>query len=205
MAAPGQIQPGAYRPRASGRARAEVRAASVEDLVRHARGSSDVRARAIPLLAERLTDESPRVRAAAAVGLGDLEATDALMQLIVLVEDDDATVRQMAMNALGEIGDARALPRIRRALKDSRPEVRYQAVIAFARIGDAQASDGDTNTSSEVDDVLFEAVSDEDAAVAHIALRVAEERLDGRGRKPDGRLLARARALLRGSDTSSPM
>jgi hypothetical protein len=58
--------------------------------------------------------------------------------------------------------------------------------------------------SSEVDDALFEAASDDDDAIAHIALRVAEERLDA-GRAPDGRLLARARALVdAASESSSP-
>jgi hypothetical protein len=71
--------------------------------------------------------------------------------------------------------------------------VRYQAIIAFARIADARAGQG--LDASEVDDALFEAASDGDDAIAHIALRVAEERLDG-GRAPDGRLLARARALV---------
>jgi HEAT repeats len=172
-------------------AKPDVRAAAVEDLVRHARGDESVRARAIPLLLQRLDDEHPRVRAAVAVGLGDLEATEAVTALLVAVEDDDAHVRQMALNAVGEIGDARALPRLRRALVDSRPEVRYQSIIAFSRVADRA---GGLETS-EVDDALFTAASDHDDAIRHIALRVAEERLDN-GHAPEGRLLARARALV---------
>jgi HEAT repeat protein len=173
-------------------ARPDVRASSIEDLVRHARTDEAVRTRAVPLLVQRLTDEHPRVRASAAVALGDLDATDAVTALLITVEDDDAYVRQMAINAIGEIGDVRALPRLRRALKDSRPEVRYQTVIAFSRVGDRSPGTLDT---SEVDDALFAAASDSDDAVAHIALRVAEERLDG-GRSLDERLVARARALV---------
>jgi HEAT repeat protein len=184
-------------------ARAEVRASSVEDLVRHARLDAAVRTRAVPLLVQRLTDEDPRVRAAAAVALGDLAATDAVSSLLLLVEDDVAHVRQMAINALGEIGDPRALPRLRRALKDARPEVRYQTVIAFARVADGKTPDHSEDRpspvrsldASEVDDALFAASSDSDDAVAHIALRVAEERHDA-GHSPDERLLARARALV---------
>lgn len=184
-------------------ARFDVRASAVEDLVRHARAAPAVRGRAMPLLIQRLADEHPRVRAAVAIALGDLEATEGVAALLVAVEDDDAQVRQMAINALGEIGDARALARLRRALKDPRPEVRYQSVIAFARVADRSLSrDIDEGAraldSSEVDDALFEAASDEDDAIAHIALRVAEERLDD-GRAPDGRLLARARALVAGA------
>jgi hypothetical protein len=184
----------------------DVRASAIEDLVRHARNDADVRDQAVPLLKQRLTDEHSRVRAAAAVALGDLEATDAVTALLVAVEDDNAYVRQMAINALGEIGDERALPRLRRALKDSRPEVRYQTIIAFARVADqGRSCEGEAGApphrewvpADEVDDALFEAARDEDHAVAHIALRVAEERLD-RGCPPDGRLVARARALVVG-------
>ena len=205
-----------------GSTRPEVRVSSIEDLVRHARGDGGARSRALPLLRERLTDEHPRVRAAAAVALGDLEATESVTALLLAVEDEDAYVRQMAINALGEIGDTRALPRLRRALKDPRPEVRYQTIIAFARVGDhvhcgTSSEDPEAETpeaprewvpDDEVDDALFDASRDEDLAVAHIALRVAEERLD-RGRPPDGRLVARARALVVGphdpkSEESSP-
>ena len=175
------------------------RASAVEDLVRHAKTDDAVRTRALPLLVERLKDDHPAVRSAAAVALGDLDATEAVTALLVTVEDDDAHVRQMAINALGEIGDERALPRLRRSLKDARPEVRYQSIIAFARAFDRA---GGTD-SSEVDDALFEAASDEDDAIAHIALRVAEERLDG-GRALDGRLLARARALVGPAAGASP-
>lgn len=179
--------------------KAEVRIGAVEDLVRHARGDESVRARAVPLLVQRLTDEHPRVRAAVAVALGDLEATEAVTALLVAVEDDAAHVRQMAINALGEIGDPRALPRLRRALSDSRPEVRYQSIIAFARVADRE---GGLDTT-EVDDALFDAASDADDAIRHIALRVAEERLDA-GRAPDGRLLARARAIVGDASGASP-
>lgn len=190
----------------------DVRASAIEDLVRHAQTSSDddgLRGHATKLLKERLADEHPRVRAAAAVALGDLDAVSAVTALLLAVEDDDAYVRQMAINALGEIGDESALPRLRRALKDSRPEVRYQTIIAFARVADRGRSCDDGSSaadhragrdwapSEEVDDALVEASSDEDPAVAHVALRVAEERLD-RGCPPDGRLVTRARAIVVG-------
>lgn len=176
-----------------------MRISAAADLVRHARAASEVRARAVPLLVKLLEDPEPRVRGAAAVALGDLEANDALPALLMAVEDDASHVRQMAINALGEIGDVRALSRLRRALSDPRPEVRYQSVIAFARIADRE---GGVDVS-EVDDALFEAASDPDDAIAHIALRVAEERLD-EGRALDGRLRARARAILTELEGASP-
>jgi len=103
----------------------------------------------------------------------------------------------MAINALGEIADERALPRLRRSLKDSRPEVRYQSVIAFARVGDKAGED----KKAEVDEAIFESANDDDPAISHIALRVAEERLDA-GNAPEQRLLTRARALVGVAETS---
>ena len=180
-----------------GSARAPVRASAVVDLVRHAQLSDGVRTRAIEIFVERLKDPDAVVRAAVAVALGDLEANEAVMTLLLMVEDDDAHVRQMALNALGEIADPRSLPRLRRALEDPRAEVRYQAVIAFARVADAQKE----LVTSEVDEALFVATNDPDEAIVHIALRVAEERLD-HGHVPDGRLVARAKALVSGESTS---
>jgi HEAT repeat protein len=169
----------------------EVRASAVEDLLRHARSDGAVRARAIPLLELRLADPQSKVRAAAAVGLADLAAKDTVPALLRAVDDDDAYVRQMALVALGELGDPRALPRLSRALSDKRPEMRYQAVIAYARVAD---------DAKAIALALLTAAGDDDHAVAHIALRIAEERLDA-GHAADERLVVRARALL---DAESP-
>ncbi len=179
-----------------GSEKADVRASAIEDVVRHARSDDAIRTRALPELEKKLADQSPRVRAAAAVALADLDATDAVPALLRAVDDDDAHVRQMALSSLGELEDHRALPRLRKALADSRPEMRYQAVIAFERVARKQ----ETGNADEIAQVLLDATNDDDDAVVHIALRVAEERLDG-GKKPDTRLLTRARALL---DSSSP-
>lgn len=172
-------------------ARPEVRVSAISDLLRHARGDEAVRARAIPLLLRRLDDEQSKVRAAAAVGLADLSAEEAVPALLRAVDDDDAYVRQMALSSLGELGDERALPRLRRALGEKRPEMRYQAIIAFCRVA---------RDASEIDQALLSATNDDDDAVVHIALRVAEERLDD-GKPVDGRLVTRAKALL---DSPSP-
>jgi HEAT repeat protein len=167
-------------------AKPAVRASAIVDLLRHARGDDAVRARAIPLLEKRLHDEQSKVRAAAAVGLADLAATGAVPALLGAVDDDDAYVRQMALSALGELADPRAATRLRRALTDERPEMRYQAVIAFCRV----AGDAD-----EIAKALLSATNDDDDAVVHIALRVAEERIDA-GEAVDPRLVTRAKALL---------
>jgi HEAT repeat protein len=148
---------------------ATIRASAAGDLVHHGLRSDEARARAVPLLVAALErDAAPPVRAAAAVGLGDLAAGDALPALLVAIEDADVQVRQMALNALGEIGDARAVARIARALEDERPDVRYQAIIAYVKIAD----------EADVDVALARALDDADEAVSYIALRIAEERLD---------------------------
>jgi HEAT repeat protein len=169
----------------------ETRVSAIADLMRHASADEAVRERTIPLLLKRLDDAQSKVRAAAAVGLTDLAAKDAVPALLRAVDDDDAYVRQMVLNALGELADERALPRLRRALTDKRPEMRYQATIAFARV----SSDPD-----EVSRALLAATNDDDDAVVHIALRVAEEHVDA-GKPVDARLVTRAKALL---DATSP-
>lgn len=197
-----------------GSARPEIRVSAIEDLTRHAGSDDAVRERALPLLVERLADDHSRVRAAAAVALADLKASSAYPSLLLAVDDDDAYVRQMALNAVGELGDPRALPRLRRALADDRPEMRYQAIIAFVRLAELAEE-----RTSEVDDALLAATDDADDAVVHIAIRLAEERLDASAGRPsrapdapevgrpfrapgdwsprvDPRIVARARALV---------
>lgn len=172
-----------------------VRASAIADVARHAHGDEAVRARALVQLEQALADAHPAVRSAAAVALGDLSATDLLPKLLVAVDDEDAHVRQMAINAVGEIGDVRAAPRLERALRDARPEVRYQAIIAFTRV---------SRDAEEIDRAILRATEDEDDAVAHIALRVAEERVD-EGASPSAALVARARALVNGGSVTTAL
>ena len=159
--------------------RPATRASAIGDLVRHALVHDDVRARALPLLEGALKkDDAPEVRSAAAVALGDLGAECALPTLLLAIEDDSVHVRQVAINALGEVGDSRALPRLSRALGDARPEVRYQAIIAFARVATDEA---------DVGAALARACGDTDDAVRYIALRIAEERIEGEVTRGQGR------------------
>jgi HEAT repeat protein len=170
--------------------RAATRASAIADLVRHAVLDGELRARSLPMIEAALkNDEAPEVRAAAAVGLGDLGAGEALAALLVAIEDPHVHVRQMALNALGEVGDGRAAPRLARALDDARPEVRYQAIIAYAKV----ATD-----PTDVNRALARACGDADDAVRYIALRIAEERIEGGGFaggvRPSDAVLDEARA-----------
>lgn len=180
-------------------ARPEVRASAISDLVHHAKVDDVVRARALSLFEDRLRDADPRVRSSACIAFADLGGHERIDALLLAVDDDDAHVRQMALCALGEIRDERALGRLKRALGDRRAEVRYQGIIAFSRV---------CRDDATVAQALFDATNDDDDAVVHIALRLAEERLDavraGRSSSPlvDPRLLVRARVLLRAPSSS---
>jgi HEAT repeat protein len=173
--------------------KASTRVSAMRDLVGHGLLSDATRARAIRLLEKALGgDASASVRAAAAVGLADLSAHEALPGLLVAVEDEDPHVRQMALTALGEIGDARATQRLERALRDARPEVRYQAVIAYARIA--------RDDTPAVTAALSRALDDPDEAIRYIAMRVAEQQgVDGEPLR-DERLASRAEQLVDASD-----
>jgi hypothetical protein len=167
--------------------KATVRVAAVQELVPHV---TDARNTVVAALSDALRDLAPRVRAAAATGLSDVRAHEALPALLVAIEDDDVLVRQMAISALGEIGDARATERLRRALQDPRPEVRFQSVIAFPRV---------TASSEDATLAVLAATRDKDPVVCHIALRMAEE-VAGAGTGPSATAMAafreRARTLL---------
>ncbi len=175
--------------------KASTRASAIRVVARHALGGDESRTRAIPLLERALRDDAvAQVRAAAALGLADLSASEALATLLVAVEDEDTHVRQMALSALGEIGDARAAQRLERALRDERPEVRYQAVIAYARVL--------RDDPHEVSNALSRALSDPDEAIRYIAMRVAEEHgVDGEPLR-DARLAARAEELIDATDAA---
>lgn len=144
-----------------------VRASSTVDLARHA---GDAHARVEGGLLRALRDPAPEVRAAAARSLGDVGAIGAVDALLAAVDDADPLVCQLALEALGEIGGDAARDRVRRALRDPRPELRFQAVMAVAKV-----APGDV-------DAVASAFDDDDPRVRYVALRVAEERVDGAAR-----------------------
>jgi hypothetical protein len=169
-----------------GSEKTRVRASAARDLGLYA---EDARDRVIHALKKAIRDDEAEVRAAAATTLADLQAAEALPDLLLAVEDESPLARQMAITALGEIGDPRATERLRRALGDPRADVRFQAAIAFPRVSASREA---------AIEALLAATRDEDALVCHIALRMAEElsSADGEDGGVDARVLVRARALL---------
>jgi len=182
-------------------AKAAVRVSAVRDLARH---GSEHGAKVIAGLIEAIGDTDAGVRTAAARALGDIEARDALGELIAAADDRSAMVSEAAIEALGILASAtaaaalpdadrkRARERIERALRDKRPAVRFQALMAFPRSGASR---------EESVGALVEAAGDADELVAHIAFRVAEELADQTNEGIDERIVERAaRALTHKSE-----
>ena len=91
-------------------------------------------------LLERLNDENPFVREAAAEGLGEMSDASILGSLTsALANEPDWSVRCDILYALGEIKDTRAVKTLCRSLEDSIPRVRFSVAVALGKIGDTTA------------------------------------------------------------------
>ena len=91
-------------------------------------------------LLERLNDENPFVREAAAEGLGEMSDASILGSLTsALANEPDWSVRCDILYALGEIKDTRAVKTLCRSLEDTIPRVRFSAAVALGKIGDTTA------------------------------------------------------------------
>ena len=91
---------------------------------------------AVDPLLRVLADENPRVREAAAIGLGEVGKV-AVERLLKVLAADDPRVREAAAMALGRVGrDAqKAIPALQQASADADPGVRNAAAKALAAIG----------------------------------------------------------------------
>jgi HEAT repeat protein len=145
----------------------EVRVSAVRDLGRLA--EHDGREQALQTLVSRLeSDESPAVRAEAALALGDARARECLAALVSAARDENARVQQMALVALGEVAtdeDQSARHVLEQSLEADVPELRFQALVALHNVAPACATPA-----------VLRALEDEDAHIRYVALRIAEER-----------------------------
>jgi HEAT repeat protein len=98
-----------------------------------------LQARARKEIGARLRDESARVRAAAAEGVGLLGSGDGSLALVALFEDPDMSVREAAIAALGSLAEPRAAAPLRRLLaRPPTPAIARAAVDALARTPGAE-------------------------------------------------------------------
>ena len=177
-------------------AKPRVRQAALRDLARLAESAE--RAQALSALVTALAkDQTPEVRAAAAVALADAKAGEHLKEILRATRDPDLYVRQMALVALGELaepGDAEALSAVRIALNAAAPPIRFQALVALNRLADDDA-----------DESIIDHLEDADPEIRYVALRIAEERWapaeTPAPRKAPERVRAKARRAL---DDGSP-
>jgi len=79
-------------------------------------------------------DMQPKVRARAALGLGEIGDTRGVEPLIQALQDEDSFLRRMAAVALGNIGDTRAIEPLTNALEDEDSDVRRDAAKALEKI-----------------------------------------------------------------------
>jgi len=102
----------------------------------------------VPALVEACTDESPHLRATAAILLGRLNAREHAETLISLVQDPSWDVQAAAATALARVGTQSALPALRMLAERlarrgadarSRP-VRDACAIALAELGDPDSA-----------------------------------------------------------------
>jgi HEAT repeat protein len=144
----------------------EVRVSAVRDLGRLAEHGD--RERALQTLVTRLeSDESPAVRAEAALALADARASECVAALVSAARDENARVQQMALVALGEVASAQdqtARRVLEQSLEADVPELRFQALVAFYNVSPNCAAPA-----------ILRALEDDDAHIRYVALRIAEE------------------------------
>ena len=89
---------------------------------------------ALPLLLDALTHSQPRVRAAAALALGQIAAPQAVERLAVCLRHDGSSlVREAAAQALGQIPAPAALAALQAALHDPKNKVRKTAAAMLEK------------------------------------------------------------------------
>lgn len=94
---------------------------------------------AVPKLVKGLASKNVDVRYWACKVLGEMQASEAVLPIIELLDDKEWSIRSGAAYALGEMGDERAGEALLKHLEDPNEIVRKNVVIALGQIGDAKA------------------------------------------------------------------
>ena len=89
---------------------------------------------ALPLLLDALTHSQERVRAAAALALGQMAAPQAVERLVACLQHDGSSLaREAAAQALGQIPTPAALAALQAALHDPKNKVRKTAAVMLEK------------------------------------------------------------------------
>lgn len=106
------------------------------------------------LVIDMLAHENPKVREAAARGLGIFGHSSAVKALIQQIsQDKSAEVRRAAAAALGILGDKQAAPVLLKALGDPDGDVRRTAGVALSPLGESQWQDWVTGTNEDFENL----------------------------------------------------
>ncbi|MBD2261437.1 HEAT repeat domain-containing protein [Pseudanabaena sp. FACHB-2040] len=81
-----------------------------------------------------LQSSNPRARSTAAEALGELRSTEAVPDLLMILNDPDEATRFNAIKALGQIGSAEAVPALLNQLQADSVEIRQAAATALGQI-----------------------------------------------------------------------
>lgn len=106
---------------------------AVRGLAALAAADANARPLALPVIVDALCDEDEALRCAAALALGQLQATSAIPSLVLHLADANGWVRSAAADALALLGEA-AVPALCQALQDEREGVRVRAAYALNKI-----------------------------------------------------------------------
>jgi HEAT repeat protein len=90
----------------------------------------------MPKVQRLLKDQTPPVRFAACLAVGDLQYAPAKMVLAPLLKDEDANVIAAASYAMGKLGSAELFQVVRKAAESKDQTVRANAVFLLGKIGD---------------------------------------------------------------------
>jgi HEAT repeat protein len=144
-----------------------VRLSALADLVRLTQTAERERAM-LALIALLRSDAHAEIRAEAALGLADANATGASAALVAALDDPMLRVREFALLALGELAapdDHELGERLSVLLAAPEPALRFQALVACERLLPERA-----------EPMLLEASFDADPEVRAMALRLARKR-----------------------------
>lgn len=128
-----------------------------------------------------------RVRLEAAYTLGDINADEAVPNLIVLLNDKNEYVRQAATRALGELKKKDAVEPLLKRLDDHDFHVKLWATQSLTKINDSRA----------VEPLLLHALSEEDKKMRSLSLQALKEFKD-----PDAKEIMK-KIFIEGYDSSN--